>query len=50
MDENRSPNGAQLWQSEAAVVDGELRWWLEVGLGSGTTNLYAFRLDTDAAW
>jgi predicted GH43/DUF377 family glycosyl hydrolase len=50
MDEDRSPNGAQLWQSEAAVVGGELRWWLEVGLGSGTTNLYAYRLDTDAAW
>jgi predicted GH43/DUF377 family glycosyl hydrolase len=50
MDEDRSPNGAQLWQSEAVMVGGELRWWLEVGFGSGTTNLYAYRLDTDAAW
>ena len=50
MDEDRAPNGAQLWQSEAVTIGGELRWWLEVGLGSGTTNLYAYRLDTDAAW
>jgi predicted GH43/DUF377 family glycosyl hydrolase len=50
MSEDRSPDGEPFWQSEATVIDGEVRWWLEVGFGSGTTDLYAYRLDLDAAW
>jgi hypothetical protein len=50
MDEDRSPGGAPFFQSEAVAIGGELRWWLEVGFGSGTTDLYAYRLDLDAAW
>lgn len=50
MTEERSPNGEPFWQSEAAVIDGEMRWWLEVGFGSDSTDLYAYRLDLSAAW
>ncbi|MGH7482473.1 MAG: hypothetical protein ACRELV_09985, partial [Longimicrobiales bacterium] len=50
MTEDRSPSGEPFWQSEATVIDEEIRWWLEVGFGSGTTDLYAYRLDVDDAW
>lgn len=50
MDEGRSPSSEPFWQSEAVVIDDELRWWLEVGFGSATTELYAYRLDVDEAW
>ena len=50
MDEDRSPSGEPFWQSEAVVIDDEVRWWLEVGYATGTTELYAFRLDVNEAW
>jgi hypothetical protein len=50
MTEDRSPKGEPFWQSEAAVIGGEVRWWLEVGIGSDSTDLYAYRLDLSAAW
>jgi hypothetical protein len=50
MTEDRTPNGEPFWQSEATLIDGEIRWWLEVGFGSGTTDLYAYRLDVATAW
>jgi predicted GH43/DUF377 family glycosyl hydrolase len=50
MTQDRSPDGAPFWQSEAVVLDGELRWWLEVGYGYDTSELYAYRLDVDEAW
>jgi predicted GH43/DUF377 family glycosyl hydrolase len=50
MTEDRSPRGEPFWQSEAAVIGDEVRWWLEVGFGSASTRLFAFRLDLAAAW
>lgn len=50
MTEDRSPNGEPFWQSEAVLIGDEIRWWLEVGFGSGSTDLYAYRLDLSAAW
>jgi predicted GH43/DUF377 family glycosyl hydrolase len=50
MTQDRSPDGAPFWQSEAVAIDDELRWWLEVGYGYDSTELYAYRLDVDEAW
>ena len=50
MTEARAPKGEPFWQSEVALIDGEVRWWLEVGFGSDSTDLYAYRLDLSAAW
>jgi predicted GH43/DUF377 family glycosyl hydrolase len=50
MTEDLSPRGQPFFQSEASVIDGDVRWWLEVGFGSDSTDLYAYRLSLAAAW
>ena len=46
--QDTAPNRQPFWQSEL-VPDGEVfRWYLEVGLGTGPTNVFAFELEAPA--
>jgi hypothetical protein len=42
--QSTAPGAQQIWQSELVAVDGDLRWFVEVGPGASRTDVYAFGL------
>lgn len=44
--QDTAPDRRPFWQSELVLVDGRYLWFLEVGLGTGPTNIFAFEIET----